>query len=421
MLKKLVPKSEFSKNILTILTGSSIAQLIPLLVSPLLTRIYSPEDFGIFALYLSVLMIISSVATGRYEMAIMLAKDDEEVAAIVRVIILIMFSFSTVVLLIVFLCSHTISIQLGNEKLESWLYFMPLSIISVGTYQTLNYLLIRYKYFKTVSTNKVFATTTNSSFQVYIGFVFETAFGFLIGRLFANAIAIILIIKEQTIRNILFKRGSLNLSEVLIKHKNFPLYDVPSTLVNTCSSQIPLIIISKYFSLQMLGIYSLMNKVVLMPIAIISKSVQDVFKQKASEEYNNSGNCLLLYKLTLKKLVLLGILPFSTLAMFGPELFSFVFGEKWRVAGTFSQILAPLMFLKFIVSPLSYTFYIAQKQKIDLIGQVFIFVLTIGSMVIGVYYNSIYVALSYYCIFVSLMYTIYLGLSYQYSKGTLHA
>lgn len=421
MLKRLVPKSEFSKNILTILTGSSIAQLIPLLVSPLLTRIYSPEDFGIFALYLSVLMIISSVATGRYEMAIMLAKDEEEVAAIVRVIILIMFSFSTVVLLIVFLCSHTISIQLGNEKLESWLYFMPLSIISVGTYQTLNYLLIRYKYFKTVSTNKVFATTTNSSFQVYIGFVFETALGFLIGRLFANAIAIIFIIKEQTIRNILFKRGSLNLSEVLIKHKNFPLYDVPSTLVNTCSSQIPLIIISKYFSLQMLGIYSLMNKVVLMPITIISKSVQDVFKQKASEEYNNSGNCFVLYKLTLKKLVLLGILPFSTLAMFGPELFSFVFGEKWRVAGTFSQILAPLMFLKFIVSPLSYTFYIAQKQKIDLIGQVFIFVLTIGSMVIGVYYNSIYVALSYYCIFVSLMYTIYLCLSYQYSKGTLHA
>ena len=417
MLKKLAPKSEFSKNILTILTGSSIAQVIPLLVSPLLTRIYSPEDFGIFALYLSVLMIISSVATGKYELAIMLAKDDDEVAALVKIITITLLSTSLVFFLAAILFATQIAIKLGNLQLEYWLYFLPVSIMSIGYYQMLNYLLIRYKLFKTVSTNKIFATTTNSSFQLTIGYIFETAFGFLFGRLLSNFIAMFLILKKSTIRNVLFRKKTQNLIEVATIHKNFPLYDLPGTLVNTCSSQAPMIFISKYFSIPMLGFYSLMNKVVMMPISLISKSILDVFKQRASEDYNNNGNCLEIFKSTFKLLSLIGIIPFTLLAIFGSDLFAFVFGEKWRMAGVFSQILAPLMYLRFVVSPLTYTFYIAKKQKIDLIGQTCTFILTIGSMILGVYYNSIDLALYYYCVSASIMYLIYLSLSYRFSKG----
>lgn len=421
MLNKLIPRTEFSKNVLTILTGSTISQIIPILISPILTRIYTPSDFGIFALYLSVLMIISSVATGKYEMAIILAKSDEEVASIVRLIVIVLICVSLVVAMSVLLLNEYISMLLGQVEIKQWLYYLPISIFLIGFYQILNHLLIRYKLFKMVSQNKVFATTTNSSLQLYIGFIFETAFGFLFGRLFSNVIGISLIIKNRKIRSILFCKKKTGIKSMAIEYKSFPIYDVPSTLVNTCSSQAPLIFLNKYFSVAVLGFYSLMNKVVLMPISILSKSVQDVFKQKASEDYNMKGNCKDVYEGTFKKLFLLGLLPFTLLGALGPEIFSFVFGSKWVVAGEFAQILAPLMFLKFIVSPLSYTFYIVKKQKIDLIGQVIIFSLTIGSMTIGVFNDSVSIALGLYSASVSVMYLTYLAFSYHYSKGLTNA
>lgn len=421
MLKKILPKSEFSKNILTILTGATIAQAIPILVSPLLTRMYTPQDFGIFALYLSILTIISSVATGRYEMAIMLAEDEDEVVTIIKLIATILFSVSTTIMVVVVLFGSELSLQLGNANLVQWLYFLPLSILTIGLYQMLTYLLIRYKQFKVVSSNKVFATATNSSLQIYIGYVFESAFGFIVGRLTSNIVAIILVVKNTTIKKLIFKKNKSQIITIAKKYNNFPLYDIPSTLVNTCSSQLPILFINKYFSTTLLGFYSLMNKVILMPISILSKSILDVFKQKASEDYLKQGNCVCIYKSTLKKLLILGVLPFSLLALFGPEIFSLIFGEKWRSAGEFAQILSPLMLLKFIVSPLSYTFYIADKQRVDLVGQVMIFVCTIGSMSIGVFHNSISIALIYYSISVSVMYLIYLYLSYLYSKGAHYA
>ena len=102
MFNKLKPKSEFSRNVLTLMTGTTIAQAIPIAISPILTRIYAPEDFGMFALYMSVASIISVIATGRYELAIMLPKKDEDAVNIVALSIIISFFVSFISLLIVF-------------------------------------------------------------------------------------------------------------------------------------------------------------------------------------------------------------------------------------------------------------------------------------------------------------------------------
>ncbi|MEA1879149.1 MAG: oligosaccharide flippase family protein, partial [Campylobacterota bacterium] len=153
MLKKLKPKSEFSRNVLTLMTGTTIAQAIPIAISPILTRIYTPEDFGVFALYMAIASIIAVVATGRYEMAIMLPKEEDDVKSIVKLIMILLSAVTFITFCIVFFFNQTITNLFQNPEISNWLYFLPMSIFLVGLYQVYNYLLIREKNFKRLSTN----------------------------------------------------------------------------------------------------------------------------------------------------------------------------------------------------------------------------------------------------------------------------
>ena len=160
-----------------------------------------------------------------------------------------------------------------------------------------------------------------------------------------------------------------------------------------------------------------MYKVLMIPINLLSNTISDVFKQKATKDYNRLGNCMDIFISTFKKLILIGIIPFSLLGVFAPDIFSFIFGEKWKIAGEFAQIMTPMLFLKFVINPLSYTFYIAQKQHLDLIGQVVLFLFVSISIFIGLEFNNAEILLISFSISYSIMYILYLSFSYKYSKG----
>ncbi len=416
MLNKLKPKSEFSRNVLTLMTGTTIAQAIPIAISPILTRIYTPEDFGVFALYMAIATIISIIATGRYEMAIMLPKKDEDVNSIVKLILILLGSISVFVFLIVFIFNQEITNLFENKEISNWLYFLPLSIVLTGIYQVFNYLLIREKSFKRLAKNKVIVSTSNASTQLAIGLGSASPFGLLFGNLTGYIVSIFFIINSKIINKYFQLRG-VPIKKVANEYKNFPKYDVPSVLVNVLANQLPLFALGKYFSLGVLGYYSLMYKVLMMPINLLSNTILDVFKQKATEDYNKYGNCKFIYISTLKKLFLLGIVPFTVLGVFAPDLFAFVFGDNWRVAGEFAQIMTPMLFLKFIINPLSYTFYIVQKQSLDLIGQVVLLLFVLVSIYIGLQYGEEKIVLISFSIAYSFIYLFYLFISYKFSEG----
>lgn len=414
MLNRL--KSDFAKNVITLMTGTTIAQAIPIAISPILTRIYTPEDFGVFALYMAIASIFAVIATGRYEMAIMLPHEEDDVKSIVKLIILILITITFIVFLVIFIFNNTITVFLDNPEISTWLYFLPISIFLVGLYQIYNYLLIREKNFKRLSKNKVIVSTTNSSTQLVYGFTISNGFGLLIGNIISYIVSIYFIVKSKTVNKYFnFKDNSIN--KVAKEYQNFPKYDVPSVLVNILSNQLPLFALGKYFSLGTVGFYSLMYKVLMMPIGLLSNSILDVFKQRATEDYNKYGNCEDIFIKTFKSLFLIGIIPFSILGFFAPEIFSFVFGANWRVAGEFAQIITPMLYLKFIINPLSYTFYIAKKQKNDLIGQILLLIIVIISIYIGLLYEDEKILIMFFSIGYSIIYLVYLIYSYFLSKG----
>lgn len=415
MLRK---RSDYTKNVITLMTGTGLAQLVPILISPILTRLYSPEDFGLIALYLSIVSIMTVLSTGRYEMAIMLPDKDDDVKGILKLIFNLTLCMSLVYFIIVLFFSNEIGMFLGSEKLAPWLYVIPLSIILTSTYQSLNYLLIRTNNFKRLASNKVISSTSNSSLQLGVGYTLSTPWGLLLGHLASLIFSIGMIVKSKCIHHFFSFRNS-NSVDAAYKYKNFPRYDMPAVLINLLANQVPLLVLAKYFGLGTLGAFSFMYKILMMPVGLISNSVLDVFKQKATKDYNLLGNCRDVYLLTLKQLIILSGPIFIIFLIFSPEIFSFVFGAKWRLAGEFAQIIAPMFFFKFVVSPLSYTLFIVGKQKQNLKGQIVILLVSILSALVGLYHNDEFIFLMVFSALNSLVYMIYLFVSYKYSLGNL--
>jgi len=416
MLTKLKPKSEFSRNVLTLMTGTTIAQAIPIAISPILTRIYTPEDFGVFALYMAIASIVAVAATGRYEMAIMLPKKNEDVKSIVKLILILLSTITFITFLIVLFFNQAITNLFENPEISNWLYFLPISIFLVGLYQIYNYLLIREKNFKRLSKNKVIVSTTNASTQLGYGFIISNGFGLLFGNIISYIVSIYFIIKSKVVNKYFhFKDNSIR--QVAKEYQNFPRYDVPSAFFNKVSQELPSLTIPIFFSTSILGFYSLMYRVLMSPLVLISASVEDVFKESATKEYHNKGNCKKIFLSTFKKLLIIGLIPFLILIFFAPDLFAFIFGEQWKISGKIAQIMAIVFFLRFIAKPLSYTFYIANKQKVNMIGQFLLILFTLLALFIGYIYGDEYFFFYSLSITFSIFYIVYCILSYKYSKG----
>ena len=380
MIQRLKPKSEFSRNVFTLMTGTTIAQAVPIAISPILTRIYSPEDFGLLALFLAVFYILSMIATGRYELAIMSPESDDEAKDIVFLSILIAIFVFFITIILLWFNGAEIAIFLGNPEVESWLYLIPFMILSSGVYQSVDYWLNRQKLYRGMAENKLIQVSSVSILQVLIG-VFSKS-GLILGSVFGWLISTFIVFSRSNIKHSDFRLKKTK--KVLLKYKDYPLFQAPSSLLNTIAAQSPVIFISKSFVDSTVGFFSLVLKVLNTPTTLISRSIGQVFFQKVSEHANLSPHLLLndIYSTALK-LTILSVLLFSPIVLFGTELFSVIFGSEWIQAGYYAQILVFSIAVKFVVSPLSTIFLAIDKIKVASIWQLAYFCITISVLILA--------------------------------------
>lgn len=380
-MKRFLPKSEFGRNVLTLMTGTTIAQAIPIAISPILTRIYTPEDLGIFALYMSIASIISVIATGRYELAIMLPKKDDDAINVVVLSILISFFVSLLSLIIVFVFNAQITNLLGNPEIASWLYFIPVSVLLTGLYQSFNYWSNRKKQYKRLATSRVLQSGITATTNLGMGFGGLGSSGLIFGSVLGQGIATMIlgkiIWKEDKNRLESIKR--LKIFAMTKRYVKFPKFDILASLSNVSSHQITHILFNTFFNSSIAGYYYFTQRILGLPITFIASAIADVFRQSATMEYRLHGNAKQIYISTFKKLFILSFFPSLLLYFFAIDIFIFVFGETWKIAGEYAKILSPMLFLRFISSPLSFMLYIGEKQHINLLGNGFFLFLTILS------------------------------------------
>jgi len=387
IISRIKIESEFSRNVLTLMTGTAVAQAIPIAISPILTRIYSPEDFGLFALFFAILSILSVVANGRYEIAVMLPKKDEDALYLFALGTIINTIISIFLLIVVTIFNSPITKALGNDEISLWLYFIPISLFFTGLFNILTTMNNRQKNYKDIASATVTKSMVMSLVQLIIGLLKSGASGLILGQIlaqfFANVKLLKNIIKDK---RVIFSIKRLKLIALMIKYKKFPIFSLPSALSNVLAGHLSNILISSFYSISTLGFYSFVQRILGIPSALIGNSIGQVYYQEGTKERQIRGVATNSFNTTLKKLIIIGLPFFSILFFIIEDLFAFVFGEEWRVAGHYAQIAMPMFFMRFVVTSLSSTYDIFQALKIELVWQI---TLLVGSILIVVVFHLI--------------------------------
>ena len=196
------PQSEFSQNVLTLMTGSTLSQAIPIAVSPILTRLYKPEDFGLYAIFVAIITIIGTIASGRYELAIILPKKEEDAINIFGLGILITIFMTVLTAILVFVFNDSIVYLLNNQEMKYWLYLMPVSVFLAGCHNQLIYFNNRFKNFKELSNTLILKSSISAVVQLSCGFIRRGAVGLISGQIFSQLVA------------------DISLSQIIVKNKN---------------------------------------------------------------------------------------------------------------------------------------------------------------------------------------------------------
>jgi len=398
------------------MSGTVLAQAIPIAISPILTRLYSPSDFGTFALYFALAVLFGSLFAGRYELSILIPKQHENARQIVLFSIVISFVMS--VLLFVFVC---IAIDwlvqlLNNPDIKIWLYILPVNIFMISVINILYYWFNRHKEYKVLAKTKILQSSNRSILSLLFGF-FHKSYGLVIGIVIGSLSNFIYSIIKAKNDNVFHTPNIQKMKILMKKYRDFPKFNILTTLVENVSGNIPIYLLTIFFGPVVVGFFSLSQQVIRAPLSIIGVSFGDVFRQKASHDLQHTGDCKHIFLVTFKKLAMIAILPFILFYFIAPTLFLFVFGEKWEVSGTYAQIMTPMFFLQFISSPLSNMFLIAQKQKLDLLIQISSFIIMLTGMTVGYYISKDVSTILYIFTFIySIKYLIQLTLSYRFTK-----
>jgi len=419
MIGNLKTKSEFTRNVLTLMTGTVVAQAIPIAISPILTRIYSPEEFGLFALFFALLSILSVLANGRYENAVMLPKKDSDAINIFALGLVINISLSLFLLVIVVLFNDDLTKLLGSDAIAVWLYFVPVALFFTGLFNILNSFNNRQKNYKDMAEAMVVKSIVLAAIQIFIGLIKSGATGLISGQIvsqfFANMKLIKNILKDK---NLIESIKKIKIIACAKRYQDFPKFSLPSAFASVLSGHLSNILISIFYSVSTLGFYSLVQRVLGIPSSLMGKSIGQVYYEEGTKEKKRTGSATTLFNSTLKKLLIIGFPSFLFLFLVVEELFAFVFSEEWRVAGEYAQIVVPMFFIRFVVASLSITYDMFGYLKLELIWQV---ALLVGSVIIVIVCGLMEIdfkeLLLFLTIYISIMQLISLYLLKKISSG----
>jgi len=380
------------KSIVNILSLSLISQIIYVLCSPIISRLYSPTEFGYFVFLISFSSIISLIMMGRYENAILIAENNREKNSLVT--ISLFFGLIGLVLsLLVFIIANQNLSDFFSIDSKIIFYSIPIMALIIAGNNIMLNLLTSNGEFNSIGIAKILGALGLVISQISL---FKFGLNGLIAGAFIGYIFSLIYLYLKSKKDITFSSIELSLCK---KYINFPRYDLIASLLNALSNQLPNLLLSKLATPNVLGNYSLMNRNLMTPLGLLINSITLVLKRELLIAKKENVIHSMFYKVTIA-LLFIGFPPSVILYIYGTDIFIFIFGSNWEKAGFYAQFFAPLVLIKLVVSPLSYTLYIYGKQRIDMYMQSIYLLCTSFSLYILFKFNDmedflkIYVTLS---------------------------
>jgi O-antigen/teichoic acid export membrane protein len=365
-----------------------MAQVIMFAFIPIITRLYSPEEFGLYSLFFSITTAIALISSLNYEQAIVLPKSEKDAQALVFLSGGILFSVVSITTILTFVFYDLLLEYF--QGMEYFIWLLPISVLILGFQQIFDQFSNRKNFYKKMATAKVISSVGTVSTQMSSRYIFGLN-GLVFGKVFADLLGVIFLykhhIKEQTLhlRSMSKKRVIVNAR----RHDHFPRYQTGTSLINYLAQYLPIFLFPMLFSPEAAGYYALAFRILMVPTTIMGGSVRSVYYQKASRMFNNNENIYSLYKKTTLGLLKIYIVPFLVIVIFGKEIFTFLFGEQWGMSGEIAQLMVFTSLLAFINIPSVMTFNILKLQKLQLFLQILQFFLRGLAIYIGYYiFNS---------------------------------
>lgn len=317
---------------------------------------YSPAEYGGYAIYVALLAFLSVISTGKYDLAIILPKEDRDADSIVILSMVMAVGIGVLTLAIVLAFHGPIVDMLGNSEVSIWLYFLPFSVIIVGSYQATNYWLNRGGQYRAMSANRILQSALLGSTQILFGFTRWTNGGLILGQIIAQAFVALQLFRKF-VSSIYQYEMSLSdwfyrVVRVAAEYRHHPIRLMPAFLADSFSLQLPVLTVSTFFGGSSAGMFMLAQRVTMLPSALVANAIGDVYRQQAAQRYRDHGSFTELYLKSLGFLAGAALIPFSVAAAVAPDLFGLIFGDEWRDAGVYAQVIVISAYFQFVFTPM---------------------------------------------------------------------
>lgn len=410
-IHRLIPTSRFGRSVSLLGGGTVLSQAIIVAASPFLTRLYTTDDFGIFSLYTSILLVVGILCCLRYHLAIPLPREDRDAVHLVLLCLAVSGAVALAAVLVVALSRDSIARVLSAPRLGSSLWLLPASILAMGAYQTFNLWAIREKCFSRIAGANVSRATSLAGTQL-LAHPFG-ALALITGRLVGDTVAAVSI-GSQLLRKYAGRPCSIAARRMRVlawEHRAFPLVSTWNGLCNSGSRSFPVLLIGYYLGVAEAGIYGFTFQVLATPMTMIGKAVGDVFYSEAVDAHHRGGLGTLMAVIH-KKLAGLA-LPAATFGfLVAPYVFVVVFGRDWQLAGEVARPMIVWRFASFITSPPTRVYPIIDRQGIALFFQIALLLAGVGSVLLG-YRHGLVITVTILSLSCSVIYLLRLLLTFR--------
>lgn len=394
----------FLKAVSVLVGGTAFAQLIGFISLPILTRLYSPEDYSVLGVFVAVVSILAVLSCLRLDIAIPIPEKDEDAKALVLMALAFNIIFTALLYILLFIVYPYIKDFNIVKQLSIWIWLIPLGSILSGVYSTFQYWAVRESNFKKIAHTRVTQAVISNGSSLAIGYTFGGVLGLILGQILNFSSGIFSLGLNAYINLKSCKASSFK--STLKTYQDFPKFSTLEALANTSAIQLPLIIIASFVIGPEVGYLMLSMKVLGVPMGLIGSSMSQVYLAHAPKHFKEGS--LYIYTVSvIKKIFRITIIPFILLAIISPYIFTPIFGSDWEGVGSYITLMIPWYFLQILSSPVSMSLHIIGKQKVALFLQLFGFILRVfGLLLIAIYAQG---AVVYYYVGSALLfYLIYI-------------
>lgn len=399
------------RRVVQLMSGTVVAQLIPVAASPVLTRLFTPAELGVLTLYVSLSTVLAQVAAGRYELALGLPRRTRQAAGLLHLCVAIIISFAVLLALVIILGNQWFARLLGAPQWRTYLLLLPLSLVLTGLYQTGNYWLNRNARFGAMARVNVIRTATTAVGSLLAGIAGIGAIGLICSTLVGYAAGTMSEVAAMLggLRSVGAFTPLSRMRALAVRYKSFPLLSAPGALADVIALQLPAIVIAHTYEASTVGYFGLTLRAVGIPSVFIGYAVGQVYYQSIASAAAKGQPVSGMIGRAVRLLMLIAAVPYAVLMIFGKPLFTFVFGPGWWQAGLFASIMAPAFWLRFVASSLSLSLPALNQNDFAVLWQFINLATVVGVLGVASRY-SVTVLILALCGQYLIVYTLYLWL-----------